>query len=142
MVNTWAVILTRPNSSKMYLASRLNHGGLDPLAPEGLRQPVADFSSVGLANLQADAADQGIVQTNGPMHRPALLLGRLGNDRQPLLGSDVRVRIGNGPIKKLPFTWVPILGPAPPDMKLTVDLPDTSNGQAQQKVATDPRCRT
>ena len=31
---------------------------------------------------------------------------------------------------------------APPDMKLTVDLPDTSNGQAQEKGETGPCCRS
>src|SRR5262249_36063124 len=74
----------------------LHNGSHDALVPKRLRQPVADFASVRLADLQAvetAPADQGIVgRANGPMNRTALLLGDLGDQGEPFVGSGVVVR--------------------------------------------------
>ncbi len=81
------------------LAQSLNKGGHDAPAPKRLRQPVADFASVGLADLEAveaTAADQGVVSAaNRPMNRTALLPGRLGDESQPGVGSGGGVGEGN-----------------------------------------------
>ncbi len=67
-----------------------DHGGHDPLAPEGLRQPVADLGPMRLAHLEAvetTAADQKVLgDADGEMDRTTVLLGGLGDDAEPLFG--------------------------------------------------------
>ena len=80
-------------------ARSLNNGGHDALAPIRLRQPVPNLGPVGLADLEAveaAASDQGVVgAANGKLNRTALLLGDLGDQGEPFVGSGVGVRKGD-----------------------------------------------
>src|SRR6516165_5236282 len=81
------------------LARSPNNGGHDASAPIRLRQPVANLGPMGLADLEvveAAAADQGVVgAANRKLNRTALLLGDLGDQGEPCVGSGVGVREGD-----------------------------------------------
>ena len=111
------------------LAHPLNNGGHDAPAPERLRQPVPDLGPVGLADLEAveaAAADQGVVAgANGKMNRTALLLGDLGDQGEPFVGSGVGVREGNaeGAVVDVPVVEMLERAPACPTSGTRIDEP-------------------
>src|SRR5581483_11622665 len=89
-----------------------HHGSHDPSAPIRLRQPVADFRSMRLANLEAvepAAADQeSVLVPDRPIHWLALLLRGLLDNRQPLvkIGFRVGIRYAEGVVVDFLFLEV------------------------------------
>src|SRR4051794_28936689 len=88
--------LGQPELLEGVLAYPLDNAGHDATPPKWPGKPVTDLGPVRRADLEsveAAAAAQGVLGgTDGPLNRPALLLGDFRDQGDPFIGVGVRVR--------------------------------------------------